>query len=88
MAEPSAATTAAGTPEPGAAESAVQPPPGMVLVPAGPFAFGRRKEQVDLGAFWIDVHPVTNREYERFVEEHDRPSRCPRPRPDPHRSRD
>jgi len=70
MAEPSAATT----PERAPSEPTVQPPPGMVLVPAGPFAFGRRKEQVALDAFWIDVHPVTNREYERFVEEHDRPS--------------
>ncbi|MBI3722528.1 SUMF1/EgtB/PvdO family nonheme iron enzyme [bacterium] len=41
--------------------------PGMVLVPAGPFLFGRDKQEVALSAFWIDKDPVTNREYDDYV---------------------
>ncbi|RMG12141.1 MAG: hypothetical protein D6731_14445 [Planctomycetota bacterium] len=58
---------------PAAAESdsadEASPPAGMVLVPAGPFLFSRRKVEVPLGAFWIDLHPVTNGDYEAFVAE-------------------
>src|SRR5579872_6897124 len=38
-----------------------------ILVPAGPFLFGREKQQVVLAAFWIDRDPVTNREYDEYV---------------------
>jgi len=41
--------------------------PGMVLVPAGPFRFGRGKSSVEIGAYWIDRDPVTNREYDEYV---------------------
>ena len=52
----------------------------MVLVPAGPFLMGlpdndllaedheKPQRSVELPAFWIDVHPVTNARYARFVE--------------------
>ena len=38
----------------------------MVLVPAGPFAYGATKEQVDLPAFYIDVTEVSNEDFEGF----------------------
>lgn len=52
----------------------------MVLVPAGPFTMGlpvscflaeeheTPERQVQLSAFWIDVFPVTNARYRRFIE--------------------
>ena len=52
----------------------------MVLVPAGPFLMGlpdgdlfaedheKPQRTVDLPAFWIDVHPVTNARFARFIE--------------------
>ena len=47
----------------------------MVLIPAGPFIMGSEEygpetpqRTVDLGAYHIDRHPVTNAEYERFVD--------------------
>lgn len=38
----------------------------MVLVPAGPFAYGATKEMVDVPAFYIDVTEVSNEDYEEF----------------------
>lgn len=38
----------------------------MVLVPAGPFLFGSRRESRVLPAFYVDKYPVTNRQYEAF----------------------
>ncbi len=38
----------------------------MVLVPSGPYLFGRGKEARTLPAFYIDKYPVTNRQYEAF----------------------
>ena len=38
----------------------------MVLVPAGPFKFGEKKEDFTLPAFYIDKTEVTNRAYEEF----------------------
>jgi hypothetical protein len=38
----------------------------MVLVPAGPFAFGPEREQRALPAFYIDKYPVTNKQYGAF----------------------
>jgi dienelactone hydrolase/predicted Ser/Thr protein kinase len=42
-------------------------PPGMVFAPAGRQAIGSGPA-VDLPAFWIDRHEVTNREFPRFVD--------------------
>lgn len=52
------------------------PPPGMVLIPAGKFQMGSMEGDVDerpvhmvnLDAFYIDVHEVTNTQYRQFVE--------------------
>lgn len=41
---------------------------GMVLVPAGPFLSGVAKSARETKAFWIDLHPVTNAEYRKFVD--------------------
>ena len=51
-------------------------PPGMVLIPAGKFQMGSMEGDVDerpvhmvnLDAFYIDVHEVTNTQYRQFVE--------------------
>jgi formylglycine-generating enzyme required for sulfatase activity len=48
----------------------------MVLVPGGPFFMGsdrgshdeRPRHQVEIGAFLIDVHEVTNAQFSRFVQ--------------------
>ena len=59
----------------------------MVLVPAGPFLMGlldtdllaeeheKPQRRVELPAFWIDVYPVTNARFARFLEAggYDRP---------------
>ncbi|MEN8149222.1 MAG: SUMF1/EgtB/PvdO family nonheme iron enzyme [Planctomycetota bacterium] len=53
----------------------------MVLVPKGVFIAGEDegaetetpRREVSLPGFWIDVHPVTNRQYRRFVEATKRP---------------
>ncbi len=49
-------------------EEAVAVVEGMVLVPAGPFLFGERGEKRTLDAFYIDIYPVTNEEYAKFIE--------------------
>lgn len=53
-------------------ENGASAPCGMVLVPAGPFLYGRQKRSMTLAAFWIDRDPVTNRAYRDFVEKTDR----------------
>ncbi len=40
----------------------------LVLVPAGDFQMGPSKRRVWLDAFYIQRHPVTNEQYERFVQ--------------------
>jgi formylglycine-generating enzyme required for sulfatase activity len=45
----------------------------MVLVPAGEFEFGEKKERVGLPAFYIDKTEVTNDAYGRFCRETQRP---------------
>ncbi len=53
-------------------------PEGMVLVPAGKFSYGDEDEgtlkTVDLKAFFIDKHEVTNAQYRKFKPEHKFPS--------------
>lgn len=56
-------------------EEAARPPEGMVLIPAGTFQMGSPIGDVDeapvhmveLDAFYIDQHEVTNAEYQAFV---------------------
>lgn len=56
-------------------EEAARSPEGMVLIPAGTFQMGSTTGDVDeapvhtveLGAFYIDQHEVTNTEYQAFV---------------------
>ncbi|MDP3000481.1 MAG: bifunctional serine/threonine-protein kinase/formylglycine-generating enzyme family protein [Bryobacterales bacterium] len=45
----------------------------MVLVPAGEFEYGEKKERVALPAFYIDKTEVTNAAYGRFCREKQRP---------------
>ena len=56
-------------------EEAAEPPEGMVLIPAGTFQMGSTTGDVDevpvhtveLDAFYIDQHEVTNAKYQAFV---------------------
>ncbi|HET9325354.1 MAG TPA: protein kinase, partial [Candidatus Eisenbacteria bacterium] len=43
-------------------------PAGMVLVPSGPVEVESTSESVELPAFWLDRHEVTNRQYKAFVD--------------------
>jgi formylglycine-generating enzyme required for sulfatase activity len=50
-------------------------PPGMVLIPAGPFTMGSTEysdegsvHEVWLAAFWIDRYPVTNAQWAAFLK--------------------
>ncbi len=59
----------------------IEPPHGMVLVPAGPFLMGNNNEfydndndekprhAVNLQPFFMDIYPVTNEDYKDFVDE-------------------
>ena len=42
-------------------------PPGMLHVPAGQHRF-RNEEPVEVAAFWLDKHEVTNRQFKEFVD--------------------
>jgi sulfatase modifying factor 1 len=58
------------------AEAGTTPPAGMRLVPGGNFRMGctgfyAEEAPVissEVGDLWVDVHPVTNAEFQRFVE--------------------
>lgn len=39
-----------------------------VLIPEGPFLYGKEKEEITLPAFWMDIHLVTNQQYRDFCE--------------------
>lgn len=65
--EPSATSTTPAVPRPGPRLQHPVDGREMVLVEAGPFLRGQSDELVTLPAFWIDVHPVTNAAYDRFV---------------------
>jgi len=39
----------------------------LLLVPGGKFLAGEDKFEVDLPGFYLGIHPVTNRQYKRFV---------------------
>jgi serine/threonine-protein kinase len=41
---------------------------GMVIVPAGSFLSGTDNAEVEIDAYYIDVFPVTNAEYGKFIE--------------------
>ena len=59
-------------------------PAGMVLVPAGPFLFGKNLESVPLPAFYIDETEVSNAAYQGFCQAkgHAFPARFPKGQPD------
>ncbi|MCP5003724.1 MAG: formylglycine-generating enzyme family protein [Planctomycetes bacterium] len=44
---------------------------GSVLlhVPAGPFFVSNGKASIDIKEFYIDKHPITNKQYNKFIEE-------------------
>ena len=46
----------------------------MVMVPAGEFVCGPEQRTVDLPAFYIDRYPVTNGEYQQFLDATQRPT--------------
>ena len=52
----------------GTAEQAVAEVEGMVIVPGGEYLFGADNEVAELEAFYIDLFPVTNAEYRKFIE--------------------
>ena len=43
-------------------------PGDMVLIPAGDYLFGPGKMKRELPAYYIDVYPVTNDDYRRFID--------------------
>jgi formylglycine-generating enzyme required for sulfatase activity len=50
------------------AEPTIKVVDGMVYVPAGTYLSGAAKAAKETKAYWIDLFPVTNGEYKRFVE--------------------
>ena len=77
---PTRVKTKPDTPKDPAETPTETPPPGMVLIPAGEFLMGsndsdsgapddeKPEHTVYLDAFYMDEHPVTNAEYQKFVE--------------------
>jgi eukaryotic-like serine/threonine-protein kinase len=66
-------TAAAGSPAAELNPRITTPTGAMVLVPAGPFLFGEKKEQAELPAFYIDRTEVTNEAYGQFLSATHRP---------------
>ena len=60
-------------PEHDSSGTSTQPPEGMVLIPAGQFQMGgsysdeKPVHPVHLDAFYMDIHPVTNAQYQAFL---------------------
>ena len=47
----------------------VEQPENMVLIPKGPFLYGDKKKSVTIDHdYWIDIYPVTNTQYRKFIE--------------------
>ena len=77
---PTRVKTKPDTPKDSAETPTETPPPGMVLIPAGEFLMGSNDSDSDaqdnekpehtvyLDAFYMDEHPVTNAEYQKFIE--------------------
>jgi formylglycine-generating enzyme len=68
-----AAAPVAGRPSASAEERSCSASDGMVLIPAGAVLFGedgpeRPGNSIDVDAFWIDAHEVTNRQFAGFVQ--------------------
>jgi len=62
--------TTTGSPASPAVQARITTPTGeMVLVPAGGFLFGQKKEQAQLPAFYIDRTEVTNAAYSKFCNQ-------------------
>lgn len=57
----------------------------MIMIPAGDFLMGLNRQTVHLPAYFIDRYPVTNAEYEVFVQatRHDFPSHWRKGKPPP-----
>jgi serine/threonine-protein kinase len=65
--------TGAAAAAPGPAKSVAVTADGMVLIPAGPFLFGKDKQPVTLPAYYIDRTEVSNGEYAKFCRAKGRP---------------
>ena len=47
----------------------LQAPEHMVLIPQGPFLCGEEKQSINITHdYYIDIYPVTNEQYKRFIE--------------------
>jgi len=41
----------------------------MLYVPAGPYFMWHEKKSFEIKDFYIDKHPITNSQYNKFIEE-------------------
>src|SRR5262249_9156150 len=69
---------------PAFAKTLMTPTGEMLLVPAGPFLFGEKKESIILPSFYVDKTEVTNRAYAEFCKasNHAVPEDFPQDQPD------
>ena len=56
-------------------------------MPSGPFLSGRDKEEKEIEGFYIDIFPVTNAEFRKFVDAHGYRRSTGRLRPEPRTGR-